>query len=102
MSNNEKTVRTTGIGHNKAPAQSAGERQKAHYERKTAEGWKRNWIDPATLALIDREGSIEAVSAHYADLEATLHQREQRLAELESERASVPFKIARFFLRRKK
>ena len=42
-------------------AKTSAERQKELYERRKAEGWKKIWVDPATMELAERLGGIQMI-----------------------------------------
>ena len=47
----------------KPKAKTGAERQKELYERRKAEGWRKIWVDPATLELAKLLGGIENIPA---------------------------------------
>lgn len=65
---------------NKTAPKTAAERQKELYERRKEAGWRKSWLNPATLALIEELGSIEAIPKEREALLA-------KIADLERERA---------------
>lgn len=56
---------------------TAAERQKELYERRKADGWRKIWTDPKTIALADELGGVEHISENRAALLT-------RIAELEA------------------
>lgn len=66
---------------NKTVAKTAAERQKELYERRKEAGWRKSWLNPATLALVEELGSIEAIPKEREALLA-------KIADLEREKAN--------------
>ena len=45
----------------KPKAKTGAERQKELYERRKVDGWRKVWVDPATLELAELLGGIEKI-----------------------------------------
>ena len=75
-----------GIGHNsrQKPPKSAKDRAKSHYQRKTEAGWKKTWVDPGTLTLIEELGSVEAISTDRDELLKKIDEKDAELNALHS------------------
>jgi hypothetical protein len=68
----------------RARTKTAAERQKSHYARKIAAGWRKGWLDPETLNQVDRFGCIEAVADHNKRMMARLLATEEKLKQANS------------------
>lgn len=55
MSTNDDKIRKTDA-----------QRQKSLYKRRTAQGWRKGWLDPGTIDLAKRLGGVEKIPDAYA------------------------------------
>ncbi|SNR88148.1 hypothetical protein [Puniceibacterium sediminis] len=84
MSTHRSITLTPGMGHN-GRAKTQAERQKEHYHRRKAEGWRKTWVDPQTLTLADELGGIERIQAHRDKLVQLIRAQDEALAILGAE-----------------
>lgn len=72
-----------GLGHNHPP-KTAKQRAKDWEKAKRAEGWRKVWVDPATLGLIkDLGDKSPALFARHAQLERETQEQSEKIEKLE-------------------
>lgn len=80
MPNNKKRP---GLGHNRPP-KTAKQRAKDYEKAQRAAGWRKVWVDPATLGLIkDLGGKSPALFARHAQLERDTQEQAEKIKELQ-------------------